>query len=164
MDNAFKIEIEINNNGKVEGKVYDLAFGDEYTNFRITDTTGPFVGEVREEFKNLLKNIKDKCFINENFIYEQSNRISQAIKDKYGDDPEFEWNKFPGYATFRNKNSKKWYAIIMNIDKNKLLKNSTGEVEVINIKLNPKEVEDLLKQEGFYPTYHMNKKVGSQLY
>jgi len=158
MNDTFRVDIEIDNNGIVKGKVYDLSFGDEYINFRIEDSTGSFVGQVRNEFKNLLKDIRSSCFTREAFIYEQSNRITNAIKKKYGDEPEFEWKKFPGYATFRNKNTKKWYGIIMNIDKSKLEENSTGEVEIIDIKLEPSEIENLLKQDGFYPAYHMNKK------
>ena len=46
----------------------------------------------------------------------------------------------------------------MNLDKSKLDKKSTGEIEIINIKLEPHEIENLLKQDGFYPAYHMNKK------
>ena len=46
----------------------------------------------------------------------------------------------------------------MNIDKSKLVESSTGEVEIIDIKLEPTEIEYLLKQNGFYPAYHMNKK------
>ena len=158
MNNTFRIDVEINDAGKVKGKVYDLSIEDEYTNFRIEDSVGSFVGQVRAEFKDLLNDIKNNCFIKESFIYEQSNRIANAIKEICGDEPQFEWEKFPGYATFRNKDSKKWYAIIMNIDKSKIDKNSTGEIEIIDIKLDSKEIEDLLKQDGFYPAYHMNKK------
>lgn len=158
MNDTFRIDIEINNDGSVKGKVYDLSFGDEYTNFRIEDISGSFVGKIRDNFKNLLNDIRNSCFIRESFIYEQSNRIAKGIQERYGDEPEFEWEKFPGYATFRNKDSKKWYCIIMNVDKNKLVENSTGEVEIIDIKLDPKEIENLLKQDGFYPAYHMNKK------
>ena len=46
----------------------------------------------------------------------------------------------------------------MNIDKSKLGINSTGEIEIINIKLESDEIRYLLKQDGFYPAYHMNKK------
>ncbi len=158
MNDTFRVDIEINDNGVVKGRIYDLAFGDEYTNFRIEDSIGSFVGQVREEFKNLLKDIRSNCFNREDFIYDQSNRITKAIKEKYGDEPEFEWEKFPGYATFRNRDSKKWYGIIMNIDKSKLVESSAGEIEIIDIKLEPNEIEYLLKQDGFYPAYHMNKK------
>ncbi len=158
MNNTFRVDIEVNDDGKVKGKVYDLAFGDEYTNFRVEGSTGLFVGQVKDEFENVLKDIRTNCFTRENFIYEQSNRITKAIKEKFGDEPEFEWEKFPRYATFRNKDSRKWYGIIMNIDKNKLDKRATGEVEIIDIKIEPNEIEYLLKQDGFYPAYHMNKK------
>ncbi len=158
MNDTFRVDIEIDSAGNVKGKIYDLSFGDEYTNFRVEGSTGSFVGQIRNEFENVLKDIRSNCFMREAFIYEQSNRITKAIKEKYGDDPEFEWEKFPGYATFRNRDSKKWYGIIMNIDKSKLDKNSNGEIEIINIKLDQNEIECLLKQDGFYPAYHMNKK------
>jgi len=158
MKDTFRVDIEINHDGIVKGKVYDLSFGDEYTNFRIEDSTGSFVGQVREEFTDLLKDIRSKCFVRESFIFEQSNRITNWIKEKYGDEPEFEWEKFPGYATFRNKDNKKWYGIIMNLAKGKLEEKATGEVEILDIKLEANEIENLLKQDGFYPAYHMNKK------
>ncbi len=158
MNDAFRVDIEIDNTGRVKGQIFDLEFEDKYTNFRVEESTGAFVGQVRDEFEKVLKDIRSKCFIREVFLYEQSNRITDAIKKKYGDDPEFEWDKFPGYATFRNSNSKKWYGIIMNIDKSKLKEKSSGEVEVIDIKLEPEIIEKLLQREGFYPAYHMNKK------
>ena len=42
------------------------------------------------------------------------------------------------------------------IDKSKL-DNDSGEVEIINVKLNSEKIKDLLKQKGFYKAYHMNK-------
>ncbi len=158
MNNTFRVDVEINENGIVKAKVFDLSFEDEYTNFRIDKNTGSFVSKVREEFINLLKDIRNKCFIKEDFLFEQSNRIAKSIKEKYDDEPEFEWEKYPGYATFKNKDSKKWYGIIMNINQNKLDKKSNAEVEIINIKLKPNKIENLLKLDGFYPAYHMNKK------
>ncbi len=158
MNNHFRIDIEIKKDGVVKGKVFDLSFDEEYTNFRVEGNIGAFANQVKDEFKKVLKDIKDACFVQKDFIYEQSNRIAAFIKEKYEDDPEFEWEKFPRYATFKNPNSKKWYGIIMNLDKNKLDKKLHGEVEIMNIKLEPSEIENLLKCNGFYPAYHMNKK------
>ena len=158
MNNTFRVDIEISLEGIVKGKVYDLSFGDEYTNFRIEDNIGSFVGQVREEFKNILKDIKNNCFTEKIFLYNQSNRIAENIKEKYGDSPEFKWDKYPTDGIFRNKDSKKWYGLIMKINKSKLDKNDTGEIEVINMKLEPSEILDLLNEDGFYPAYHMNKK------
>ncbi len=158
INDSFRVDVEINSEGQVKAKVFDLSFLEEYTNYRIEKSTGSFVSRVREELKNILKDIKDKCFIKKFFISLQANRIANKIFEEYGDEPNFEWEKFPGYATFRNKDSKKWYGIIMNINKNKLDEKSKEEVEIIDIKLNPKKIENLLKRKGFYPAYHMNKK------
>ena len=157
MNNTFRVYIEVNKDGVVKGKIFDLSINEEYTNFRVEENTDSFVSKVRSEFKNLLEDIKNNCFIKKDFIYEQTNRIAKFIKEKYGDDPEFEWEKYPGYGVFKNKDSHKWYGIIMNIDKNKLDKKSHEEVEIIDIKLKTNEINDLLKLDGFYPAYHMNK-------
>ena len=46
--------------------------------------------------------------------------------------------------------------IINNNNRNKN-NNKNGEVEIINIKLDNIEIKDLLKKDGFYKAYHMNK-------
>ncbi len=158
MDDTFRIDVTVDSEGTVEARVIDLAFGDEYTNFRIEDNTGSFVGQVLYEFKELLNDIRKKCFIGEAFIFEQSNRIANLIKEKYENEPEFEWENSPGSAIFRNSSSKKWYGIIMNVDRSKIEKTSSGEVEIMNVKLAPNEILELLEKPGFYPAYHMNKK------
>ena len=105
-----------------------------------------------------LIDIRNHCCILKSFLYDQTNRIAEEIKKQYNDEPEFKWAKFPGYAVFRNSKSRKWYGIIMNIDKSKIDNTSSKEVEIIDIKLDPKKVESLQNQKGFYPAYHMNKK------
>ncbi len=158
INDTFKVEVEINRDGLVIGKIYDLRIGEEYTGFRIKDISGSFIGQVRDEFQKILEDIKNKCFENEFFLYAQSNRITRKIKEKYNDNPEFQWTKFPDYAIFRNSISRKWYGLIMNIDRKKIDNSSKGQVEIINVKLDPVKVKILLKKKGFYPAYHMNKK------
>ncbi len=158
LDNSFRVDIEIKNDGYVHGKIYDLAMEEEYTNFRIKKSNASYITQVREEFQNILIDIRNRCCILKPFLYEQTNRIAEEITKQYRDEPEFKWAKFPGYAVFRNAKSRKWYGIIMNIDKKKLDKTSSKEVEIIDIKLDPNKVESLQKQKGFYPAYHMNKK------
>ncbi len=157
LDNTMEIKITINEKGQVQGKIYDILANEEYTSFRIKNATGKFARSIADEFENLLEDIKNKCFIPIPFIYEQTNRIVEQIKIKYNDWPQFEWEKFPGYATFKNKTSQKWYAIIMNINMNKLEPNKNKEVEIINLKLNPNKIQKLLNKKGFYKAYHMNK-------
>ena len=155
----FKAIITIDDKGIISGKVIDLQINEEYTNIN-TEMTGEFINKVRESYKDILIDIRNKCFENKYFIFDQSNRINKYIKDKYNNEPEFLWNKFPGYAVYRNEKNKKWYGIIMNLDMSKL-NNGTGETEIINIKLDENRGKKRLyeaRQKGFYEAYHMSKK------
>lgn len=153
--NTFKAIITVENN-TIIGKVIDLEVGEEYISLR-TNTTGEFVNKVRDEYKNILEDIKKNCFETRYFIFDQSNRVAEYIKNKYNNTPEFLWEKFKGFGVFRNTNSEKWYALIANVDYSKL-DNKTGEVEIINLKLDEDKIIELLKKKGYYKAYHMSKK------
>ena len=155
LNNEFKAIITIDLKGKVIGKIIDLETNEEYTNIR-TEQVGVFVSKVREEYKKILIDIREECFEIKPFISKQANNITRFIKNRYNDDPEFLWERTPGCGVFRDKNSNKWYGIIMNIDLSKL-ENANGEVEIINVKLNRNKIQELLNKKGFYKAYHMNK-------
>ena len=157
LNNEFKAIINIDKDGRVEGKVIDLSLNEEYLNIRIKSQEGSFVNKVRNSYKDILIDIKNNCFESEPFIFKQTNRITNYIINKYNDNPEFLWDKYPGCGIFRNKNNNKWYAIVMNIDKSKL-DNETGEIEIINVKLEEETISNLINKKGYYKAYHMNKK------
>lgn len=157
LNDNFQADIIIDKTGQVFGKVYDLEFNLEYTNIRILNNNLGFVNIVREEYKSILKDICEKCFEKEYFSSMQARRITKYIINKYGDKPEFLWEKFKDYGIFRNKNNNKWYAIIMKIDKSKI-SNESGEIEILDIKVSEDTLKALLKEKGFYEGYHMNKK------
>lgn len=157
-DNEFKAIIEISKDGIISGKVYDLENNDEFLPLKIESQQGSFAGEIREKYKEILIDIRDKCFLKNYFIFPQANRITNIIIKKYGNNPDFMWEKFPDYGVFKNSDNSKWYGIIMNINYSKLGLNSNKPVEIINLKLNKDEIQELLKKDGFYPAWHMNKK------
>ena len=68
-----------------------------------------------------------------------------------------EWEKYPFCGIFRNKKNNKWFGLITSVDISKIDK-GTGEVELLNIKLDEDKILQLVKKEGFYKAYHMNKK------
>lgn len=157
MNGDFKVSVIIGDDGHISGTVYEVATEDEFLPLRV-ESRGGFVGEVRSEYKKILEDIKAHCCRINYFVQSQANRLTEMIYKTYGDLPNFPWDKFDGYGVFRNPNNEKWYALVMNIDKNKLDKELSGEVEVVNIKLNEDKIQHLLQQKGFYPAYHMNKK------
>ena len=157
-NNLFKAVIVIDLDGKVSGTVFDIENEDEFLPLRVESNQGAFVGEVRTAYEELLIEIRNNCFIKKYYIFPQSNRITNLIIKKYGDEPEFLWEKTPGSGIFRNPASKKWYIAILDIDRCKIQPDRKGLVEVALLKLNPDEVQEIIKQEHFYQGYHMNKK------
>ena len=155
LDNSFEIIITIHDN-KVKGKIIEKDLDEEYLNFRIENQIGEFVNTIRDEFIKVLEDIKDKCTMQNEFVFDQANRISNWIKEKYGDSPEYLWDDLDA-AAIRNKNNKKWYGLIMYINKNKFSKENKM-VNIMNIKLPPEQIDELIQKEGYYRAYHMNKK------
>ena len=143
-------------NDKMHGKIIDLDTDFEYTSFRV-DSDGEFAGNIKNNYVELLNDIRDKCFELRPFVSSQACRIAECIYQLYGDLPFYEWESTPDTGVFKHNITKKWYGIIMNVKKEKL---SSGDefVDVLNVKLEPLKINELLKDNGFYPAYHMNKK------
>ena len=153
-ENSFKLQISIKDK-KIHAKLIDLDFNEEY---KLIDSIGSgFIESLNDECKTILIDIRDKCYYKEEFIFPQSNRISLWIKEKYNSIPEYLWESAPGYGVFRNTKTNKWFGIIMNIPKNKIIGNDIKEIEIFNVMLH-EETQNYLNHAGIYPAYHMNKK------
>ena len=157
LNDTFHLTINITKNKQVKMRGMDLETNYEYTLERIENQTGSFVSSLKKEIENVVTDIIEKCAKSNKFLTDQANRLAAKIEEKYQSVPEFLWQKYPGYAIFRNKENKKWYAAIMNILKEKIEKGAY-EVEIIDVKLNPEKIQTLLPKKGFYEAYHMNKK------
>ncbi|MBQ4252810.1 MAG: MmcQ/YjbR family DNA-binding protein, partial [Erysipelotrichaceae bacterium] len=157
MNGEFRADIRINERGFVYGTVMDNELEEEYINFRLPNALNRYAAQVREEYEALLRRIADECFRDEPFLFPQSNRLCSYIRNKCSVAPEFLWNLWPGYGVFRNPGSKKWFGIIINIDKGKLISGEAGEVEIINLKLD-ELAEEYVDNISVLPPYHQTKK------
>lgn len=154
LNNKFIIIVEYDS--YIKGKIIDTDFNDEYKNFRF-EQVGEFNSIIKQEFINLLINIRNNCFSREMFDF-QTNRIIEYINKEYKLNPEFLWDKYPNYAVFRE--NKKWFVVLARIPLNKINKNTSidKEVDVINVKIESDNIETLLCCDGYYEAFHMNKK------
>lgn len=155
LDNTFKVIVTYVDK-KITGKIIDLSFDEEYTNFRI-ERSGEFNLKIRSEYERILLDIRDKTCTKRTYIYDQANRIDKYIFSKYDVVADFPFKSSPYHGVYRNKDNK-WFGILMDIPFNKIDKNKSGLIEVINVKINPNDKDNLLKIEGIYEAYHMNKK------
>lgn len=87
----------------------------------------------------------------------QRRRVTEYIRDRYSAEPEYLWKKYPNYAVFRQFASKKWFAIVMDIPRNKLGFEGDGNADIMDVKCGPLMVGSLLAQDGFLPAYRMSK-------
>ena len=84
--------------------------------------------------------------------------VFDYIKKKYQVSPEYPWKRDETSAVFRHSDNKKWFALYMKVDGDKLGLQSSEEVDVLNIKMDDMFLREILIREGgVYPAYHMSK-------
>ena len=101
-----------------------------------------------------------RCFLSRVLWWAESSTHDLACyaEQKYGDSPEYLWEKFPQFAAIRKHETKKWYCLLGTVDSKRIGAATEGVAEIANFKIEPSKIPALLKQAGFYPAYHMNKK------
>lgn len=85
------------------------------------------------------------------------NDVLEYAASRYGTKPEYLWLKAPEYAVLRHENNKKWYALIMNVQREKLGLSGDGEVDILELKCDPLMKGSMMMEKGILPAYHMHK-------
>jgi len=157
MEKQFKLTIKVVEN-EIITEIFDISNDEPYTLFLVESATGSFVNEVRAKYEKVLNEVADFCC--ENFIFKSgiAQEVIKYIKEKYGDELEFLWKKFPETAIWRRKDNKKWYGALMTLNKSKLGLESNEKVEIIDLRASVEDVENLVDNVKFFSGYHMNKK------
>lgn len=156
LDGQFLMTVQVGKDSKVTTKLVDCASGEEYV-LHLVGGVGEFVGKVRTEFEAVLQKIKDSCFYKEVHSSRQAKEVINYIKQKYGDDIEYLWEKFPTDAIWRRKDNKKWYCLVMTIPKCRLGIEGDEDVEVMDVRVTPEQNEEMVDGVTFFKGYHMNK-------
>lgn len=87
------------------------------------------------------------------------NEINDYIKNQYGIGPEYPWPRYNEHAVYRHKDNKKWFALIMDVGRDKLGLSGKTAVSVINLKIDDVILHDtIIRENGIMPAYHMNKQ------
>ena len=137
-----------------EVNVFDADTDEEYLPFNVLDNITGFVTGIREQVEDLVQEIKEKCLLNSNMKL----RLMEYCERKFGTEPEAPWEDSPDAYTFKTAKRNKWYALFMTIPYKSLGLVAKGTLDVVNIKLPPEKVLDIIDRVHFYPAYHMNKK------
>lgn len=158
MDGDFTLNIDVINENEIQTELIEKAFGEPYTLHLVDGAEGTFVGEIREQYQKILNEIKEKCFEINVFEWEYSYKVLKYAKEKYDSKAEYLWPKFPRNAVCRRNDNEKWYFAILSVKGSKIGLKTDEIVELIDLRANIEDVQNLIKQPNIYPAYHMNKK------
>ncbi|WP_299323789.1 MmcQ/YjbR family DNA-binding protein [uncultured Gemella sp.] len=154
LDSSFLIEIVfINNQLLIE--VYDLEFDETYSLFSVDSAVGETVQNIREDVENLLSSILG--------LADESEKINSEVVDycnnRYGENHINPFKKHPDILAFVNEKNK-WYALLSDVEYNKLNKNTdiTTKVKILNVKYPTDRILEIIDNKNIFPAYHMNKK------
>ena len=83
--------------------------------------------------------------------------LERYIEETYGAAGEHPFAKDPATCVFRHASNQKWFAVIMEIPKEKLGLSGGGEIAVVNFKCDTRLIGSFREEKGIYPAYHMSK-------
>lgn len=158
LKNQFKMTVKINLDNSIFTEIIDTETNEPYVLHLLEMKRSGYSEKVCKEYSEVLEKIKKKCFEDEIFKANYTKEIITYVKNKYGDELEFLWEKSPKNAVVRRKSSNKWYVVLLTISKRKISLNSDEIIEIINLHNNPEEIEKIIDYKKYFPAYHMNKK------
>lgn len=83
--------------------------------------------------------------------------VIKYAAERYGVQPENLWAKFPNYAVLRHDDNRKWFAVIMDVKREKLGLSGEGNVDILELKCDPVMAGSLVSADGVLPAYHMHR-------
>ncbi len=85
------------------------------------------------------------------------NAVIRYIVETYGAQPEYLWSDSPDACIFRHRENRKWFAIIMGVQRAKLGLPGEGSADLMNMKCGPLLSGSFAGKPGILPAWHMNK-------
>ena len=158
LKNQFKMSVKISLDNSVFTEIIDTETNEPYVLHLLEMKRSGYSEKVYKAYSEILAKIQKECFEDEIFKANYTKEIVAYIKNKYGDELEFLWEKSPKNAVVRRKSSNKWYVVILTISKRKLNLDSDEIIEVINLHNIVEEIKKLIDNKKYFPAYHMNKK------
>lgn len=75
----------------------------------------------------------------------------------YGTVPDFPFEEDFVTTVLRHADTRKWYALVMQVSRRKFGQASDESVDVVNLKMPVEMFGSFGTEDGVYPAYHMNK-------
>lgn len=83
--------------------------------------------------------------------------LKEYVIGAYGVKPEYLWPEDPKTFIFRHTENRKWFGVVMDVERGKLGLPGTGKVFLLDVKTGPILSGAYLGQSGVVRAWHMNK-------
>ena len=83
--------------------------------------------------------------------------LEAYILNHYSTEPDYPWADTPRAAVFSHANNRKWFALMMEVPRDKLGLAGAEKLDIVNFKCDPILIASLRGEPGIFPAYHMNK-------
>lgn len=83
--------------------------------------------------------------------------VHSYLLDRYGVEPVRAFKEDPGIFVFSRPDNAKWFCATKNIRCRSVDVPGDGRIDILNVRLDPREVASLRTREGFRPAWHMNQ-------
>ncbi len=85
-------------------------------------------------------------------------QLLRYVKKTYRIEPDYPFPTAPECPVLRHGDNRKWFALIMDVQREKLGLRGTEKVDIINLKCSAAMSGTLRTQPGILPAYHMNRE------
>ena len=86
-----------------------------------------------------------------------SKELIAHVRDACGAEPEYLWPDYPDTFVFRHAENRKWFGVVMEVERAKLGLAGNGKVALLDVKTGPLLGGSYLGQPGIVRAWHMNK-------
>ena len=83
--------------------------------------------------------------------------LTAYLTDIYGTTGEHLFARYPNFEVFRHTGNKKWFAVLMDIPPKNLGLTGEGQIQVVDLKCDPRLIGSFREEPGIFPGWHMNK-------
>ncbi len=159
LNGLFRIKFDLHADGSLNVELHGIDGNESHTRLLTQKSPSSLLGKkLRKEYEEELWHVAECCFEPDTFKGESTRQVIAHIKEVYGDELEYLWRKFPGNAIVRRQDNAKWYAAFLTVPRSKLGDDSAEMVEILNLRVRPEDLDEIVDHQSRFPGYHMNKK------
>ena len=107
LKNQFKMSVKIGLDNLIFTEIIDTETTEPYVLHLLEIKRSGYSEKVYKAYSEVLEKIRKECFEDEIFKANYTKEIIDYVKDRYGDELEFLWEKSPKNAVIRRKSSNK---------------------------------------------------------